>query len=106
MRLLLDECIDRRLSRELEPLFVKTAPQMGWSGIKNGKLLSLAQEEFDVFITVDRNLPFQQNIPKYDIAVLILSAKSNSLSELIKFAPKILEAVSTLSKGAVTTLTL
>lgn len=69
MRILLDECIDRRLVRDLVGHEVKTAPQMGWSGVKNGQLLALAAVEFDVFITVDRNLSFQQNLPKFDIAV-------------------------------------
>ena len=69
MRILLDECIDRRLVRDLVGHEVKTAPQMGWSGVKNGQLLALAAVEFDVFITVDRNLSFQQNLPKFDSAV-------------------------------------
>jgi hypothetical protein len=58
MKLLLDECIDRRLIREFVGYDIKTVPQMGWSGVKNGKLLTLAQKDFDVFITVDRNLSF------------------------------------------------
>ena len=58
MKLLLDECIDRKLAREFVGCEVKTVPQMGWAGIKNGQLLTLAEAEFDVFITVDRNLSF------------------------------------------------
>ena len=54
---------------------------MGWAGIKNGKLLALAEQEFDVFITVDRNLSFQQNLPKFNIAVIVLHAKSNKLAD-------------------------
>jgi len=56
MKLLLDECIDRKLAKEFVGYEVKTVPQMGWAGIKNGQLLALAEVEFDVFITVDRNL--------------------------------------------------
>jgi hypothetical protein len=56
MKIILDECIDRRLSREFTGYDIKTVPQMGWSGTKNGKLLALIAQEFDVFITVDRNL--------------------------------------------------
>lgn len=59
MKLLLDECIDRKLAREFVGYEVKTVPQMGWAGTKNGQLLTLAAAEFDVFITVDRNLSFQ-----------------------------------------------
>lgn len=65
MKLLPDECIDRRLAQDLAGHDVKTVPQMGWSGVKNGELLTLAEKEFDVFITVDRNLSFQQNLPKF-----------------------------------------
>ncbi len=64
MKLLLDECIDRGLVKDLAGHDVKTVPQMGWAGIKNGELLTLAENEFDVFITIDRNLSFQQNLLK------------------------------------------
>ena len=99
MKLLLDECIDRRLAEDLEGHDVKTVPQMGWAGIKNGELLILAEQEFDVFITVDRNLSFQQNLPKFNIAVLILHASSNRLADLKPLAPKTLSTLPTLAKG-------
>ena len=99
MRLLLDECIDRRLAGALAWHEVKTVPQMGWSGVKNGELLALAEVEFEVFITVDRNLSFQQNLPKFNIAVLVLHAPSNRLADLRPLAPKILSTLHTLKKG-------
>jgi len=99
VKLLLDECIDWRLSRDLAAHEVKTVPQMGWSGIKNGELLMLAENEFDVFITVDRNLSFQQNLPKFNIAVLVLHASSNRLADLKPLAPKVLSILPTLMKG-------
>ena len=99
MKLLLDECIDWRLARDLVGHDVKTVPQMGWAGIKNGALLTLAEKEFDVFITVDRNLSFQQNLPKFDIAVLVLHATSNRLADLKPLVPKILSTLPTLTKG-------
>ena len=99
MRLLLDECIDRRLARDLVGHEVRTVPQMGWAGIKNGALLTRAEKEFDVFITVDRNLSFQQNLPKFDITVLVLHAPSNRLADLRPLAPKILSILPTLAKG-------
>jgi Domain of unknown function (DUF5615) len=80
MRILLDECIDSRLAREFVGYAIKTVPQMGWAGIKDGQLLALAAGEFDIFITVDRNLSFQQNIPQFDIAVIVLEAPSNRLA--------------------------
>lgn len=94
MELLLDECIDRRLARELIGHNVRTATQMGWATFKNGVLLSLAEKEFDVFITVDRNLSYQQNLSKYDIALLVLRAKTNKLEDLRPLVPKILYSLS------------
>jgi len=72
---------------------------MGWSGVKNGELLILAENEFDVFITVDRNLSFQQNLPKFNIAVLVLHASSNRLTDLKPLTQKILSMLPTLMKG-------
>jgi hypothetical protein len=62
VKILLDECVDWRLSRALIGPEVKGARQMGWNAIKNGELLALASKHFDVFLTVDMNLVFQQNI--------------------------------------------
>jgi hypothetical protein len=56
LKLLLDECVDRRLAAHLTGLSVRTVADMGWPGIKNGQLLALAQSEFDIFVTVNRNL--------------------------------------------------
>ncbi len=65
MRVLLDECVDWRLSRDIAGHEVKAAHQMGWVTIKNGELLALAADHFDVFVTVDRNLAFRQNVAGY-----------------------------------------
>lgn len=102
MKILLDECIDRRLAREFVAYEVKTAPQMGWAGIKDGQLLALAEAEFDIFITVDRNLSFQQNLFQFDIAVIVLQAPSNRLADLKPLAPKILEILGEAAKGQAT----
>jgi len=102
VKILIDECIDRRLARELSGHIVKTVPQMGWAGIKDGELLRLAEIEFDVFITVDRNLPFQQNLAVLDLAVLVLQAPSNLLADLQVLLPKILAIVDTTPKGIAT----
>jgi hypothetical protein len=100
VKLLLDECIDRRLAKDFGEHDIRTVPQMGWAGIKNGALLTLAEDKFDVFITVDRNLSFQQNLPKFNIAVVVLHAASNRLADLKPLVPMILAALPTLSKGA------
>ncbi|MDQ3585743.1 MAG: hypothetical protein M3407_08225 [Acidobacteriota bacterium] len=101
---MLDECVDRRCAEELSPHEVKTVPQMGWAGIKNGQLLSLAEAEFEVFVTVDRNLSFQQNLSRYNIAVLILRATSNRLADLIPLASLAISVLPTHSKGTVQTI--
>jgi hypothetical protein len=90
MRVFLDECVDWRLSRHIPGHDVVTAQQMQWAGLKNGDLLARVSRRFDVFITVDRNLPFQQNIQIYDITVVILQAKSNRLADLRALMPPLL----------------
>jgi hypothetical protein len=72
---------------------------MRWAGLDNGRLLAKAEKEFDVFITVDRNLTFQQNLPKFDIAVLVLRARTNRLADLIPLVPKIVDTLPRLQKG-------
>lgn len=76
MRVLLDECVDRRLARELHGHEVQTVTGIGWAGVQNGALLGQATGRFDVFVTVDRNLAFQQPIDKLALAVIILRARS------------------------------
>jgi hypothetical protein len=93
VRVLLDECIDWRLARDLVGHEVKTARQIGWAAIANGELLDLASREFDVFVTVDRNISFQQNVGSFSIAVVVLHAKSNRLADLRVFVPDLLAAI-------------
>lgn len=102
MKVFLDECVDWRLSREIPGHEVKTARQMGWAAIRNGELLALAVEEFDIFVTVDRNLSFQQNLPAFAIAVVVLRAHSNRLSDLLLHVPQLLACIPTAQPGAVT----
>ena len=98
-KILLDECIDRRLARQISGHEVKTAPEMGWAGLDNGELLARAEKDFDIFITVDRNLTFQLHLPKFAIAVLILHAPTNRLHDLLPLVPKILDALTDPQKG-------
>ena len=74
---------------------------MGWGGIKNGRLLVLAQAEFDVFLTADRNLSFQQNTTKFQIAVVVLVAGSTQLNETLPLMPKVLALQPGLTPGQV-----
>jgi hypothetical protein len=102
VRVLLDECVDWRLARDVVGHDVKTARQMGWTTTKNGELLALAAEHFDVFVTVDRNLSFQQNLVSLSIAVVVLQAKTNRLADLRPLVPKLLSAIASAQPGAAT----
>ena len=102
MRVLLDECVDRRLAREIAGHEVITVPDAGWASTKNGELLGLAQKKFDVFVTVDRNLSFQQRLTTFSIAVVILRARTNRLIDLRPLIPKLLEALPRAKPGEVT----
>ena len=97
--MLLDECVDWRLSRAITGHEVKTARQMGWTTIKNGELLALAAREFDVFVTVDRNLSFQQNLSGLPIGVIVLRARSNRLADLMGLVPGLLDAIAIAETG-------
>jgi hypothetical protein len=101
MRVLLDECVDWRLSRDVVGHDVSTARQMGWTSVKNGELLGLAAQSFDVFVTVDRNLSFQQNIVAVNIAVIVLRAPTNRLADLKPLVPQLLLAIGAARRGTV-----
>ena len=106
MKILLDECIDRRLAKEIEGHEVVTVPQVGWTGIQNGELLRRAQEQFDVFVTVDRNLSFQQHLPQFTIAVIVLQAPTNRLKDLRPLVPQLHRMLPVAPKGQVTWVSL
>lgn len=102
MRVLLDECVDRRLAREIIGHEVTTVPDAGWASAKNGDLLVLAQQTFDAFVTVDRNLSFQQRLTSFSIAVVILRGRTSRLVDLRVLIPKLLEVLPTAKRGEVT----
>ena len=102
MKILPDECVDRRLAGEIAGHEVATAHERGWSGIENGELLTLAEVDYDVFLTVDRNLSFQQRLVDFDIAVVVICATSNRLSDLKILLPQLLEALPAAEPGRVT----
>ena len=99
MRVLLDECVDRRLGREIVGHDVQTVPRMGWAGKRNGELLNLAAAQFDIFLTVDCNLPTQHDITRYDLVVVVLVAPSNRLADLRPLVPRLLAALASLKPG-------
>ena len=77
MRILRDECLPKRLKRDLAGHEARTVPEMGWASRQNGDLLTLAEHQFDVFLTVDRTLSFQQHVNKSNLAVVVMVAKGN-----------------------------
>jgi len=102
VRVLVDACIDWRLCRDIVGHEVKTAHEMGWAAITNGELLTLAAREFDVFVTVDRNLAFQQHLPAFEIAVIVLRCSSNRLADLRPLVPDLLAVLPTAGRGIAT----
>ena len=97
MRVLLDECLPRKLKREVQSDVVKTVPEMGWAGTKNGALLRLVEREFDVLLTNDQNLEHQQNLKQFDLAVVVLVAITNDIEDLRPLMPTANEAIKTIS---------
>jgi len=102
VKVLLDECVDRRLARDLVGHVVTTVPKQGWSGIKNGELLELAEKEFDVFVTVDRKLGAQQDLRKFRIPVILIRARTNRLEHIRPLAAELLESLSAVVAGELT----
>ena len=101
MRVLFDHCTPRPLRRYLTSHEVKTAYQMGWARIVNGKLLSLAEAQFDVFPTVDQNIPDQQSMRGRAIAVIVLIGFDTSPVTLAPLMPQVLALLPTVQPGQV-----
>lgn len=100
MRILLDENLPRKLKYELVGHEVATAPEMGWAGVKNGELLRRMEAAFDVFVTADQNLQFQQNLRSRRLAIVVLVAHDNRFVTLRRLVPELLQALTTLTPGA------
>ena len=101
MKLLLDECTPERLRLDFVGHEVLTVEQAGLKGVKNGALLREASNNFDVLITVDQNIPLQQNLSGLSIAIVILVARSNRYSDLRILVPKALDAIASIRGGEV-----
>ena len=97
MRVLLDECVPKRLGRELTGHAVRTVPQEGWSGKKNGELLRLMSAAgFEVLLTVDQGIRHQQNLQAAGVAVVVMFGASNQLADLAPLMPDVLIALNTI----------
>ena len=100
MRILLDESLPVRLGSEMPMHEVVPVTKMGWSALKNGELLRTAKGKFEVFLTADQNLQYQQNLSTLPIAVVVLVAPSNRLEDLKPLMRKLLTALSSISGPA------
>jgi hypothetical protein len=95
LRILLDENLPVDLAAELVGHEVATVVGLGWQGIKNGDLLHRAQEHFEVLVTMDRNLEFQQDVKGFELSILLVLAHSNRMVHLRPLVPAILKAIET-----------
>jgi predicted nuclease of predicted toxin-antitoxin system len=88
MKVLLDECITKRLKSKLDIFDVYTVSDLGWSGVKNGNLMKLCLDNhFDVLLTIDKNMVYQQNIKKYPLSIVVFNSLTSKIEELVLFIP-------------------
>ena len=107
MRVLLDEQLPRQLVRELTGHEVRTVQQQGWAGMQNGELLRRATEAgFDIFVTGDQNLEYQQNLARSPLRVVVLAAPTNALEDLLPLVPRLLAALLDTRGGQVARVTI
>jgi predicted nuclease of predicted toxin-antitoxin system len=99
MKILLDECVTKRLKRYLEPFEILTVSEMGWNGMKNGRLMVACVENgFDILVTIDKNLMFQQNLEKYPVIIAVLNCKTSKVQELLEFIPSFIAQIPNLER--------
>lgn len=101
MKILIDECLPRRLKQELTSHQVRTVPEAGWAGKKNGTLLQLMAGMYDVFITIDNNLENQQQLADQPVAFIVLNAVNNKFATLQPLMPKVRETLETIQPGQI-----
>jgi predicted nuclease of predicted toxin-antitoxin system len=101
VRLLLDESLPRRLARHLTTEKVDTVYDRQWSGFKNGELLRAAESEYDVFLTADQNLEYQQNLRGFAIGVVVVAARTNRIEDLLPLVPELASACAAVRHGEV-----
>ena len=102
MRILLDECIDERLRNSLSSHDCRTARYAGFAGLKNGELLAAAETAgYEVFLTVDQGIEYEQNLTGRKIAIVILRAKSNRLKDLLPLVSAFLARIESIEPGQI-----
>jgi predicted nuclease of predicted toxin-antitoxin system len=100
MKVLLDECVPRKLKNHLPGIECQTVPETGLAGKKNGELLSLAERDgFQVFLTLDRGIEYEQNLRNRAIGIVIVRSKSSRLDDLLSYTPEILKVLGSIRSG-------
>lgn len=103
LRILLDENVDRLLKSHFHSDFdVTTVPERGWAGLNDGEVLRRASGPFDVLVTMDQNVPYQQNLSAFEVAVVVLKASSNAFPDVVELMPKVNETVRRAETGEAT----
>lgn len=98
---MLDECLPKKLKAHVVADLVQTVPEAGWAGKKNGELLRLAEQEFDVLVTNDQNIEHQQVISRVDLAFVVLIAPTNDIVDLLPLMPELNRTLLTTEAGTI-----
>jgi len=102
MKILLDECLPKRLKYLLPGFDVTTTEEIGWASLENGDLIKAAiGEHFDIMLTVDKKLEYQQNIKNYDITIVVFDVRRNKIDFISPLIPELIEKLNTFEKGKV-----
>lgn len=101
MKVLLDECLPRKLKAQIDADLVQTVPEAGWAGKQNGELLRLAEQDFDVLVTNDQNIEHQQVISRFDLAFVVLVAPTNDIVDLLPLMPGLNRILQTVNAGTI-----
>lgn len=97
MKILLDESVPLLVKKKLPELDIATVQEMGWAGLQNGRLLQLAEQQFEVFLTADKNLRYQQNLSARILAIIVLP--TNQVAVVSRMIPAIQQALSHIQAG-------
>ena len=101
MRVLLDECLPKKLKAHIVADLVQTVPEAGWAGKQNGELLRLAEQDYDVLVTNDQNIEHQQVISRFDLVFVVLVAPTNDIIDLLPLMPELNRILPILEAGAI-----
>jgi len=100
MKVLLDECLPKRLKFLLIGFDVKTVTELGWNSLRNGELMKVAIEnKFEVLLTIDKNLEFQHNLKSYNITIAVFDVPKSKIEFLTPLIPKFVEKIEKFEKG-------